>query len=218
MKTLRKAAAIGALLAAACSSTAASKKDANFRMPPEAVIQSALAVWRVDSPISEATAFPVSASRLQDGRWRLLFLTAGHIAPPFDLYFGAFKVAPVSVHRHKERDLSVTVVYLDADLPLPPLVPLARTAPRFGDALWAVGFMLDSEAIRMTYGFAGSQPGTMSAAVAFGASGGPILNARGEAVGLTVTAAFVPNVGVAWHVSRFEPLDEEVHEWLSQQK
>lgn len=182
-----------------------------------APLEASRRAWLVNAyGIGFGTAFPVAAELMESGRWRVQFITAAHILPPYRLEdrYGQ-SIATTSVTTVQKRDAAVVVLHMDNP---PPLIHIAQDQPTFGDRLWVAGFFLESRpgdgkpvvVLRLTEGYAADRLGSMAVAAAPGCSGGPVLNDRGEAVGILV-GGFLTNLG---HLSIYEPLDLGVTERL----
>jgi hypothetical protein len=211
---MKKLLLFAALVGAGC----ALQRNVGEESLPAAVRAAAFdGVWIAKTPTGgHGSAFPVYAERMLDGPagWRVVFLTASHVAAhsPLTLCWsgaaGAPAWKPKAVYRHATRDLAALVVYMDAP---PVLLRLAEKWPEFGDAVYVVGFPME-EVRRITSGWHGDTVGAIACDSTFGNSGGPVLNARGEVLGVLVSGIVLPGPGSLDHMTRYEPIDPQ---WLN---
>lgn len=139
--------------------------------------------------------------RVADGKTWLL--TARHVVegvPRMAVVFGRKAYPAVVESVHPLGDMAL--VRVDAEFGMVPL-PLASSLPAPGSRVIVLGCPGGRPfEPRATEGFLGWMPGTMSAAVAPGSSGGPVLHG-GRVFGLSVQIADVP----LWHVSYYAAID-----------
>lgn len=94
----------------------------------------------------------------------------------------------------------------------------ATTGPWVYERLYAYGWH-QGESLLKTEGYQGKTTGEMSAPVIFGCSGGPVINARGELVGIIDNVDF-EDVMDGWgtyvvpHMAGYTVLDEAVRGWI----
>lgn len=183
--------------------------------------ESATNVWRVGAPGIGGSGFLISSTKVGT-KYLNHMVTAGHLAKTPGLVFTAVNgkhrmILGKLVSKHPTADLAVLVFTSDGPMPF---LRLASEAPEFMDRLYAVGYHA-WPSLRVTEGFAARLPGHMSCPVAPGASGGAVLNERGEVVGVveaiaarTETSGTVSITIGVYHVSRYESLLAQ-HAWLS---
>lgn len=151
--------------------------------------------WTVTSPLGTGSSAPFA----QVGA-KLWLLTSKHSLP----LSRAGGLPIVDTIPHPTRDLALVSVVGTANY----LAPLATKLPRYGDQLHTAGNQ--HGAILISLGYQGSRRGSMSCAIAFGASGGPVWNTRGELVGvvMAITMAYNSKGGLyaVAHVSHYEPV------------
>ena len=173
------------------------------------VLGSAARVVRVFSDTGRGSAFPVMNLRGPDGKNVTVFLTAGHIGNLDKLETPEGGLAITRRLKHPTADLQLAWT---TSLMRYPLVPLSRKVPVFGDRLYAVGMTYGER--RITEGYAAGKVGAMSTSIAPGFSGGPVLNDKGEAVGVTQAIAFMGGQA-AWFVSYYEGITApDVRDWI----
>lgn len=159
----------------------------------------------------------ISTMQMKGGGWRTLFLTAKHVVSHKAGINKVVRMWPssasapckaVGVHPDPHVDLAL----VEAILPMRPEVAdfaydkSGKFPVPLGRALYALGYPLDPMTIRITVGFAGNQPGTMTTPIAPGNSGGPVVLEDGRVVGVG-TSIEVTQIGAAWHVSHYTPVD-----------
>ena len=95
---------------------------------------------------------------------------------------------------------------------------MASSMPKLHDPLSAYGWWL-AEQFQRTDGYQGAQPYEMSAEVIHGCSGGAVVNARGELVGVIATVTYTST----WNgtdgyavpqIAEYTSLDESVRAWI----
>lgn len=96
-------------------------------------------------------------------------------------------------------------------------IPIANRDAVLGDKLYAAGFQFD--AIIMTDGYRGSDPGRMSCPVWYGASGGPVWNDKGELIGVVraLWRMYLPNSGDLYsipHISLYSSV-VDLKDWIN---
>ena len=116
-----------------------------------------------------------SAVPLFDRRGFAWYLTARHCLPVATV--GGQEV--LHAYPHPKRDLAVLKVRGTVGAG----TALATRLPRLGDRLLAMGYGVGAF-LQMTDGRAGPKPGQMTCPIIYGASGGAVLNANGELVGI----------------------------------
>jgi hypothetical protein len=105
-------------------------------------------------------------------------------------------------------------------------VPMAEKLPEFGDRLVAIGWQA-GHVLQVTDGRAAQELGKMSCPVTLGASGGAVLNERGEIVGTIAIVFMWRTVHIQTmrstryavpmaHISGYTPLDAKVQLWIKQ--
>jgi len=150
------------------------------------------------------TAFPVA-----QGRGKTYYLTAKHCTPA--ALVGGKAVG--EIYLHPTRDVAMLVVESEESVFC---LPLASEKPAPGDVLFAIGFHLGDFPL-VTQGYAGGLEGQMSAPVIWGASGGPVLNAEGEVVGVLSWGWMVELNNWTYvpvtHIAGYAPYDD-VSEWV----
>lgn len=141
---------------------------------------------------------------LQDG-W---VLTVAHILPVNEV-----------THQHPTLDLAL--LYMPDKVGS---ITIAHDAPQLGDPLLAIGWHYGIYLLH-TEGFQGGDDGLMSCPVVFGCSGGPVLNAAGELVGIIDAVHMTPtfdstthesaeNLQVVPHIAWYTPLNADVQDWI----
>jgi S1-C subfamily serine protease len=168
--------------------------------------------------IGDGTCFAISEHEL---------ITAGHICAelkdPTVFLRVSFLNKEMSYEHHKE-ELKVSISDESKDLcilyinnnPLKP-IKLSKVSPLMGDRVYVVGFFGDGDYI-MTEGFYGKEmllshkndlvAASLSAPTLFGSSGAPVLNNKGELVGVVIGG--VPK----FHHMTVSPAFSEINKFL----
>lgn len=155
------------------------------------------------------TAFPIMTLPTGELHTQTLLLTAKHIPMPVFARSGDPDRATHAVRRvdqHPDKDLALLWV----DGYIKPL-PMAAQGPVSRDKLYMVGY--PSPARHVSVGRATNVPGRAAVNVCPGYSGGPVLNDRGEVVGVTVSLSTYQGFPV-WFLSQYVPLTPDVQEWI----
>lgn len=134
--------------------------------------------WPVITPRGIGSSVPIA----QRGP-KLWLLTARHILPA--LMANGLKI--VDAVAHPTRDLAlISVIGTAKHFP-----PLATERAKLGDRLFAAGYQ--NGTLLITDGYQGQHVGRMSCPIAFGASGGPVWNERGELIGVNEAILILPS-------------------------
>ncbi len=206
-----KAIIAASLLAlAGCASTPAGSSEH---------LEPASRVWRVTkvSTGSRACGLPYAQQRQQDGRWRVLFLTARHFTEGLDTssrYTAAhpgtarFLVNGRELSVHGSKDAAVLTFLSSRPVPL---VTLSYRAPRFGEVVYVAGYGGGGGALWLAQGLV-SGPDRCTAPIYFGDSGGAVINQSGRVLGIIVSME-ASLYGPISHHCRLVPL-HHVRRWL----
>lgn len=186
-------------------------------------LETAGRVWMLDHATTQGSGMPVSCTLREDGKWDILFLTAGHLVPLGRQNFWLALWRPeydsegservrlqggrmLSVHEQEDAALMVFI----ADEPVP-CVPLSPRELQFGDSVWAVGHPLGFE-LHITGGYA-ADVDSVTSPLCYGNSGGPIIDKDGYVVGIASSTAFV-NRQMVFYLTELVPVSRLV-EWLT---
>lgn len=137
-------------------------------------------------------------------------LTVAHVLPVTGLDDDHAMVQRVHLHPH----LDLALVKIEG---LKGKVEIATELPKFGDELRTIGHH-EGQVKLMTSGHQGKVPGHMSCEVMPGCSGGPVLNARGELVGIVATVwiyrlPFGGSLPIS-HMAGYTPIDADTRAWI----
>ncbi len=135
-------------------------------------------------------------------------LTAAHVLPA--LRANGFPCGPAIVHPTLDLALVPCLMAVDSGLEF-------GAAPQTYDRLYSYGWHLGGYLLK-TEGYQGRVTGTMSAAVIHGCSGGAVINARGELIGIVETVAYITDEsGIEHplpHIAWYTPVDAAVRGWI----
>lgn len=135
-------------------------------------------------------------------------LTAAHVLPVVTA--NGFPCGPAIVHPTLDLALVPCIVAADSGLEF-------GASPRTYDRLYSYGWHLGGYLLK-TEGYQGRVTGTMSAAVIHGCSGGAVINARGELVGIVEAVAYITDESDVEHplphIAWYTPVDAAVLGWI----
>lgn len=138
----------------------------------------------------------------------LLFLTAWHVVKPMSpmtatCWDGRALIGGRVIHAWKANDIALLAFPAPDHFQTLPL-PIATERPRAGDRVIVPSYPAPTGEFFITEGRV-SGPGNMSADVWPGSSGAPVLNDRGEVVGVVRAVVVWQNRPITWQ-ARFQPL------------
>ena len=198
------------LALAGCASTPAGSSEH---------LEPASRVWRVTkvSTGARACGLPYTQQRQQDGRWRVLFLTARHFTEGLDTstrytadHTGTarFLVDGRELSVHGSKDAAVLTFLSSRPLPL---VRLSYRDLRFGERIYVAGYGGPQGKLWISQGLV-SGPDRCTAPIYFGDSGGAVIDQSGHVLGIIVSME-ASLYGPISHHCRLVPM-HHVRRWL----
>lgn len=159
------------------------------RDPVEAALD---ALWAIDSEGHRGSAAAIACVPLAGGGYVVTFLTAKHVLQDEDQFAlrDGHRLTIAGKVAHPSLDLAV----MAAQSPVPQPVLRLRSDLRTGEAVSAMGHGLDSNELIVASGRIGTR--VVSVPMVWGCSGGPVVDAQGRLVAVTITMAQHPGMGV----------------------
>lgn len=172
-------------------------------------------VWHVDCTETEGSGFPISCEPTDAGDWRVIFLTAGHVAYDYDdtyivNHHDGRELVGSLLDEHPGEDVAALEFFTDD----PVAVRYLSFVPvEFGEKVVLSGypatkgpFVALGVASIEGYGSYSSFPGT---------SGGPVAREDGFVVGVDVAVFVTPSHGMVFHMSWYVPITR-IEKWLAE--
>ena len=184
------------LFAVACCASVPDIPDAAYR------------AVQIRSATGTGTAWPVMNLPGEKLESQTLLLTARHILMPLEARVYGQTVKIQKYVQHPRED--VQLLWIKRHQPMS-VIRMAERMPRYGDTLFGVGYPGRGKFI--TEGRAGSTLGNAALHCAPGFSGGPVLNTKGEAVGVASSIRVYRGHPV-WFLSSFVPLTPDIQSWV----
>lgn len=190
--------------------TASPSTSSNMQIADTPQAQAAQFVWHLRFGTAGGSAVAYHSYQ-HDGKYHTLWLTAKHCVDTKEPYgFLTPSVGEESripfhvVARHPLADLVVLESTSDFCIRT---VKISQSVPKFGEKLFVAGWSL-GHCLFLREGLQTSEPDRCSATVIPGDSGGAVLNAKGELVGITVACGMLkrPFAQLLGGMSRFEPV------------
>lgn len=171
-------------------------------------------VWMIDGMFAAGSGFPVSCEPTEDGSWRVLFLTANHVAHDYEMIFTAShsdgrELDGALLSEHDVEDAAV--LEFISDFPVA-MRYLSRVPVEFGERLVLSGYP-GNEGPFVFLGIA-SVEGLASFHSFPGTSGGPVARRDGSVVGIDL-GVFVVDGDPVWFMSGYLPVTR-IQEWLAE--